>query len=164
MEIKQNKAYYTNLANVMREDVEDYLAVAIQTTETEAVQAAPSDTSFLRGSAYKEVNGLEGVVGFKQQYAAFVEFGTGTLVNAPSEWQDYALEFKGQEFGSFEEFEDNLKDWISKKGIDEKYLFPIMMKILRVGIAPQPFLYPAWESNGSKFLENLEKLVKDGFK
>jgi hypothetical protein len=164
LEIKQNKAYYSNLANAMKEDVEDYLFKAITDTEAEAIQAAPSNTSLLRGSAYKEVNGLDGVVGFKAQYAAFQEFGTGTLVNAPSEWTDYASTFKGNEFGSFEDFKDSLRDWMLRKGIDEKYLFPIMMKILKVGIEPQPFLYPAWKRNGLKFLENLEKLVKDGTK
>jgi len=48
------------------------------------------------------------------------------------------------------------------KGIEERFLFPIMMKILRVGIRPQPFLYPAWKNNTIKFLENLKKMLNNG--
>lgn len=162
MTYKQNKAYYKELAGAMREDVEDFLHEAIQNTETEAVSATPSNTGFLRNSSYSEVNGLEGVVGFKAQYAAFMEFGTGALVDAPAEWSEYASTFKGQDFGSFEEFKISLLDWMRNKGIEERFLFPIMMKILRVGIAPQPFLYPAWKNNTIKFLENLKKMLNNG--
>ena len=133
LEIKQNKAYYTNLANVMREDVEDYLAVAIQSTETEAIQAAPVNMGFLRASAYSEVDGLEGVVGFKANYAPYMEFGTGGTVDIPAGLEEYAIQWKGQ-------------------------------GVKQINITPQPFLYPAWKRNGLKFLENLEKLVKDGVK
>lgn len=133
LEIKQNKAYYSNLANAMKEDVEDYLAVAIQNTETEAVQAAPVDMGFLRASAYSEVDGLEGVVGFKVNYAPYMEFGTGGAVDVPSGLEEYAIQWKGQ-------------------------------GVKHINITPQPFLYPAWKRNGLKFLENLEKLVKDGVK
>lgn len=133
MSVKQNKTYYSNLGKVMREDVEDYLAVAIQSTETEAVQSAPVDMGFLRASAYSEVDGLEGVVGFKANYAPYMEFGTGGTVDVPSGLEEYAIQWKGQ-------------------------------GVKQINITPQPFLYPAWKRNGLKFLENLEKLVKDGFK
>lgn len=96
MTIKQNKAYYSNLGKLMREDVEDYLAVAVQSTETEAIQAAPVDMGFLRASGYSEIDGLEGVVGFKAHYAPYVEFGTGGLVDVPSGLEEYAIKWKGQ--------------------------------------------------------------------
>jgi len=164
MTYKQNKAYYKELAGAMREDVEDYLAEAIQNIETEAVTAAPSNSSILINSSFSEIDGLEGIVGFKAQYAAFQEFGTGALVDAPAEWSEYASTFRDSDFGSFEEFKTSLLDWMSNKGIDAEFLFPIMMKILRIGIKPQPFLYPAWKNNTIKFLNNLKKLVENGTK
>lgn len=164
MTVEGNKSYYSNLSKLYREDVEDFLAEAIQNTETEAVQAAPSNTSFLRSSAYSEINGLEGLVGFKAQYAAFQEFGTGALVDVPAEWSEYAATFNDSDFGSFEEFKISLLDWMNNKGIEAKFLYPIMMKILRIGIKPQPFLYPAWKNNTIKFLDNLKKMLNNGAK
>lgn len=164
MTYKANKAYYKNLAGLYREDTEDFLAEAIQNTETEAVSAAPADKGFLRNSSYSEINGLEGIVGFKAQYAAFQEFGTGVLVDVPAEWSEYAATFNDSDFGSFEEFKTSLLDWMSGKGIEAKFLYPIMMKILKIGIRPQPFLYPAWKNNTIKFLDNLKKMLKNGTK
>lgn len=133
MSVKQNKAYYSNLSKVMREDVEGFLDVAIQNTASEAVSQAPSQTTFLRNSMFKYVEGLEGTVGFSQHYAPYVEFGTGGTVDVPSGLEDYAIQFKGQ-------------------------------GIKQVNLPPRPFLYPAWKRNGLKFMENLEKLVKNGTK
>lgn len=96
MTIKGNKSYYSNLSKLYREDVEDFLAEAIQNTETEAVQAAPVDMGFLRASSYSEIEGLEGVVGFKAQYAAIQEFGTGGLVDVPAGLEEYAIQWKGE--------------------------------------------------------------------
>lgn len=164
MTYKANTAYYKEIAEVYREETEDFLNEAIQNTETEAVSAAPANTSFLRSSSYSDIDGLEGVVGFKAEYAAFMEFGTGALYDAPAEWGEYASTFKGSNFGSFEEFKVSLLDWMRVKGIEDKFLYPIMMKILRIGIRPQPFLYPAWKNNTIKFLDNLKKMLNNGTK
>ena len=47
----------------------------------------------IRGSAFKQVNGLDGEVGFRNRYAAYVEFGTGTKVQIPQGLEDYAMTF-----------------------------------------------------------------------
>lgn len=36
--------------------------------------------------------------------------------------------------------------------------------IKQINLPPRPFLYPAWKKNGLKFLENLEKMLKNGTK
>lgn len=133
MTTKGNSKYYSNLSKLYREDIEDFLAVAIKDTETEATQAAPVDDGFLRASGYSEVEGLTGIVGFKAHYAAYQEFGTGGLVDVPAGMEDYAMQFKGN---------------------DSR----------QINITPRPFLYPAWKRNGLKFLENLEKMLKNGTK
>jgi hypothetical protein len=95
MTYKANKAYYKELAGLYREEVEDFLHEAIQNTETDATIAAPVDDGFLRNSAYSEIEGLEGVVGFKAKYAPYQEFGTGGLVDIPEGMSDYASTFLG---------------------------------------------------------------------
>lgn len=133
MTTKGNIKHYSNLGKLMREDIQDYLAVAVQNTETEAIQAAPVDDGFLRASGYSEIDGLDGVVGFKAHYAPYQEFGTGGLVDVPAGMEDYAIQFKGND-------------------------------IKQINLPPRPFLYPAWKRNGLKFLENLEKMLKNGTK
>lgn len=95
MTYKANKAYYKELVGLYREEVEDFLHEAIQNTETEAVSAAPVDTGFLRNSSYAEVEGLEGVVGFRVHYAPYMEFGTGGLVDVPAGLEEYAAKYEG---------------------------------------------------------------------
>ena len=159
---KANKAYFTGISKKYKEVTEDLLVKTINNIESEAVQAAPADKGFLRNSAYSEIEGLEGVVGFKAEYAPFMEFGTGVLVNVPAEWSQYAKTFQNQNLGSFEDFKTSIRDWMRSKGIEEQFLYPIMLKILRVGVAPQPFLHPAWRKNSDKFLKELRKIVKNG--
>ena len=63
----------------------------------EAKRLAPYKDGFLRGQIRKqEVNPLyyEAVAG--AYYSAYMEFGTGGLVNVPTELQDIAIKFKGK--------------------------------------------------------------------
>lgn len=48
----------------------------------------------LKRSAFIEKNEGGYTIGFSVSYGAFEEFGTGNLVNAPSDYVAYALEFK----------------------------------------------------------------------
>ena len=93
MSVTQNKAYYSNLGKLMREDVEDYLAVAITDTERRHCFSTSKRRLFkqvviVRLKDWKELVG--------QKYAPYMEFGTGGLVDVPSGLEDYAIQFKGQ--------------------------------------------------------------------
>jgi hypothetical protein len=96
----------------------------------------------------------------QQPYAGFIEFGTGTKVNVPKELASVAASFKNSSKGTFKEGLESIKEWCRKKGIDEKAAYPIFVKILGVGINPQPFLYPAWVKGRKDYLNNLKKLLK----
>ena len=94
-------------------------------------------------------------------YAPFVEFGTGTLVQVPSEWTQIASEFKGKKIGlTGGDFFQNIKDWCNEIGIDEKYAFVIMLKLIRVGQEPQPYMYPAYVEGRKKYLERLKAIIR----
>ena len=94
-------------------------------------------------------------------YAPFVEFGTGTLVQVPSEWTQIASEFKGKKIGlAGGNFLDVIKEWCRNKGIEEKYAFVIMLKLLKVGQKPQPYMYPAYVEGRKKYLERLKAIIR----
>lgn len=156
---KENKAFFSNLKKQFVNDFEAEIDRTITDIETEAISRVPVDTGFLRSKINGEVKDLNGVVRVNSNYAAYVEFGTGTKVSVPAGLEGYASEFQGMKNGSFEDFKANLLTWMRNKGIDERYLFPIMMKILRVGVAPRPYLFPAFQTNTQKMLERLKKKI-----
>jgi HK97 gp10 family phage protein len=99
--------------------------------------------------------------GLKAPYAPFVEFGTGTLVNVPTEWTEIAAQFKGKKIGLQDgDFLKSIKEWCKFKGIEEKYAFAIMLKLLRVGQRPQPYMYPSYVKGRKSYLLKLKTLLK----
>ena len=115
-------------------------------------------------------------------YSAYIEFGTGGKVDVPAAMKDVANEFRGSRGGSFHEMIDNLTDWVGKKGLtgsysiktkrrsraknsrgesnkqeDRRIAFAIAMSILKNGIRPQPFLYPAFKAGTKNYIRDLRK-------
>lgn len=97
---------------------------------------------------YKIVVGME--------YGAYIEFGTGSKVSIPTELRDEAAKFKGRG-GGFKEGLQSIKDWCRNKGIEESAAYPIFISILKEGITPQPFLYPAWKQGQTEYVKDLKK-------
>ena len=99
VEFKNNQAFFRKIKSFGKdteEIVKEELQVTIDDIYNEALQRAPADMGGgvgIRGSAFKQVNGLDGEVGFRNRYAAYVEFGTGTKVQIPKGLEDYAMEF-----------------------------------------------------------------------
>lgn len=160
--VQGNKAAIRGIEKAKREFteyMEDNVQMLSDDIYAKANSRVPSNTGFLKNSLYREVRGLNAEVGASANYAAFMEFGTGTLTDVPNGLEEYAARFKGMKFGSLDEFKEDLKDWMRKKGIEESALFPIMMKILTVGVEPQPFLF------NSAFEETrllIDRLKRDG--
>jgi hypothetical protein len=125
-------------------------------------------------------NKLTYKVGASASYAPYIEFGTGGSVKVSPEYANYALQFKGKRAGSgtLDEFLLALMDWVKRKGISGTYstktkkrtgnksnklgedfdvAFAIMLKILKKGINPQPFLLPAYDAEKA----NLVKKIKN---
>ena len=99
-------------------------------------------------------------------YAAYVEFGTKSFAGAyvatlPSDWQQFAAEFRGPAGGSFQELVMKIQKWVILKGIAtgkdaNQSAYLIARKILIKGIRPQPYLFPAFEKNKLELIRNLK--------
>lgn len=62
-----------------------------------AKRDVPVDTGFLKNSiSVRRLGNLTFEVVAQANYAAYVEFGTGTLVNVPAGLESYAIQFKGK--------------------------------------------------------------------
>lgn len=65
--------------------------------EAAAIRKAPVDTGKLRQGFFIDTSKkLNKSVGNSKEYAPYVEFGTGTLVNVPKGLEEYAMRFKGK--------------------------------------------------------------------
>lgn len=127
----------------------------------DATKRAPEAFGKLKQSiSYSKVADLKWKANTNKVYAAYMEFGTGTKVQIPAEFSDMAKSFQSGGKGNFKQALENIKLWCKKKGIDEKAAYPILLSILRVGVNPQPFFYPAWVVTKKRYVKDLENLLK----
>jgi len=129
------------------------------------VRANSSNEGNLLGSINPTYENMRASVTVRAEYGAYIEFGTrkyaaSYVPSLPKEWIDMAQQSKGRTGGTFKQFIESLKEWARKKGVPEDKVGIIALRILRDGIRPRPFLYPAVNKNTPKFLANIKKLFK----
>jgi len=126
-------------------------------------KGAPHDEGMLKRSIFQQPGRLSNTFGASADYASFQEFGTrkfaaSYVATLPADWQTFARQFKGGSIGSFEQFVMSLVGWCKRHGISEKAAYPIAIKILRNGIKPQPFLYPAFNKAKDLLIKDLQAI------
>ena len=154
---------------------------------TVAKRLAPVDENHLRGSIEAKKLPLNVSVTVGVDYAAYLEFGTrkfaaSYVAGLPSDWQAFAAQYKGKSTGgTFDEFVMRLVRWVHRKGItgtysvktqkrtgnavnianeDKSVAYMIALKILREGIKPHPYLYPAYKQETPKLLDRVKNILK----
>lgn len=81
----------------LREKVGDEINASALTIQNSAKRMAPVDLGFLRNNiALVPIGDLTFAVEAKAKYSAYVEFGTGGLVNVPAGYEELATIFKGR--------------------------------------------------------------------
>ena len=129
--------------------------------EAQAKRNAPTGASNrLKTSIDVRGSKLEREVYTDVKYAPYVEFGTKSKVEIPPGLEGYAMQFKGNRGGSFEDFEASLKLWARRKGIPEEAVYPIMKSILHNGVKAQPFLFPAFFAEQPELIKRLKKVIR----
>lgn len=131
-----------------------------------AKELAPTDEGgWLQQSINTESGKLSVTIEANVNYAAYIEFGTRKFAAAyvsslPADWKTFAAQFQGPGGGTFAEFIKSIMAWVKRKGIDEELAYPIALKILREGIKPQPYLYPAIKDETPLLLKDLQNLLQ----
>lgn len=156
----------------------------------QAKRNAVVDTGGLRSSIFfEQLDALSIHIVVNAAHAPYIEFGTGKYVSVPAELQNYAAGFKGKKGGSFEEMVKHILAWMKRKGIkpieEQQYdpesgyvrtprkkkksqkesqlkglAYVIAAKLLREGIKPKPFFYPAFFQERPKILAEVEQVIK----
>lgn len=117
-------------------------------------------------------------------YAAFVEFGSGKYAaqyvsTLPESWREFASKFKGQKgSGTLDDFLIKMVEWVKRRGIHgitksgrsrkgkkadaDAYniAYVIVISILRNGVHPHPFLFPAFEGQRQTIIKDIENALK----
>ena len=153
------------IASTARKETQAALDDFAFRVEGDAKVLAPANEGGLRMAIGTKRGNLQASVVVAKDYAAFMEFGTRKyaaqyVASLPAEWKDFAAQFKGESGGSFADMVKNLMLWCKQKGIEEKAAYPIALKILREGVRPQPFLYPAVNANLDQLKKDLNNVIK----
>lgn len=160
IDISGQKNVINNLKRFAKEGevvAEKLIKVKSQEITAEAKREAPVDIGNLRANIEnQEINPLKYVIVAQAPYSAYMEFGTGKRVSVPPEFAKMAGEFKGKKTGSFKDGLDRIKKWCRSHGIDEDAAYPIFMSILKKGLEPQPFMYPAFVFGRKTYKKDLE--------
>jgi len=154
--------------------------------EKKAKLLAPKDEGALAQSINHTSGTLSVTVSVNKDYAAYVEFGTRKFAQKyvstlPNDWKEFAAKFKGSggSKGSFMSFFYTILKWVQRKGIaahktksgnrsnskssiqaEYSAAYLIALKILREGIKPQPFLYPAFTQEEGQLLKDLQNIIE----
>lgn len=155
-----------------------------QDVAREAKQLAPVDEGFLKNQIGSVTEGLTTNIFCNADYAAYLEFGTRKFAAAyvstlPPTWQAFAAQFKGAGSGSFQEMVARITAWVKRKGIaaqitksgkaskskasisgQDEAAYRIALFILRNGIRPHPFLFPAFEKQYPILIQDLKDLLQ----
>jgi phage gpG-like protein len=81
----------------MQKEIEMEIKASAQMIERNAVRDVPGDQGFLRnGITHFKSGNLQFDIVSNAEYSAYVEFGTGALVDVPEGLESYAIQFKGK--------------------------------------------------------------------
>lgn len=142
---------------VLRE-IRDEIEISAQMVRNEAIKRVPVDQGYLRNSINVEGKDMLWIVYASAGYAAYQEFGTKTKIQIPAEMQEVASQFKGKKL-SEGKFKEAIADWMRRKGIPEEALWPIMAKLMSVGVNPQPFMYPGFKQGTKTLQKDIDNII-----
>lgn len=188
-ELISGAAALGKVTDAVKKNIDLALKAGAELISGKAKDIAPVDMGGLRSHiAPNRIDLMSYEVTANTPYAAFVEFGTGRYAAAyvstlPEDWQAYARTFKGQKGnGGLDEFLAAMVEWVKRKGLigltksgnrrsgkkanEDAYnlAYVIVINILRNGVHPHPFLYPAFVSSRPEIIKMIEAAINEGTK
>lgn len=141
-------------------DADKVMGYSARSIERDAKKNVDVDTGDLRASIHLIDKFLDKEVKTDKTHAPFVEFGTKSKVDIPQGLEQYALQFKSSG-GNFADLLEAIEGWVSRKGIDAQFAFPIALRIAQNGVSARPFLFPAYFKELPKINSELKKIVNE---
>jgi hypothetical protein len=173
------------IAPAILDNVDKAMHLAAGDFVNRAVNDAPVDEGVLRnGISFKRVAQLEYEVVSAAFYSPYIEWGTKSKAEVPSDLQAYANQFRGKGKAGNSFFESILA-WVHRTGITARYSIKTRQKmnstkadkereyqaamaiyysILKKGIKPQPFFFQQRAPVYKALQAELPKAVKKAMK
>lgn len=134
----------------------------------EAKENAPADLGKIRQGIIKvPLSQFQVMIAATAPESVFQEFGTGGKVEVPDEMSEVAASFHGVKGGAMADFIIALTGWIQRHGIKgtknekpEQIAWAMAKAILRDGLTPQPFLFPAFVDQSQKLVPMLQTALQ----
>jgi HK97 gp10 family phage protein len=157
--LKELKKKFGSIPKDVADEVDAAMAVAANDFENRAASAAPVNLGQLKGAiSSNRIKEMDWEVVSPLDYSAFVEFGTRTRVQVPADLQSYAAQFKSG--GNKGDAKKAIYEWCRLKGIEEKYWYPIYIKVMTVGINPHPFFFIQRGPVYKQLVKNCKEAIK----
>jgi hypothetical protein len=92
-------------------------------------------------------------------YSPYMEWGTKTLVNVPSDLSSYASQFMGGG-GQGANVKQMIYEWVLRKGLAKSAQWPIFISIMRKGVRPHPFFFQHRPVVEQQLMGDLKQLIE----
>lgn len=179
------KAQFASGALNVREVVEQEITSMAKEWVKGAVRDAPGDQGTLRkGISYLVVNNGVEIVS-NAFYSHFMEFGTKGKYRPIPGTEAIAQQMKGFKGGDLMQMLRMIVKWVHRKGIIGRYsvktkkrigskvnqfaedysaAWPIMMSILKYGVAPHPYFFKQQDVVWPQMVRNVKRRIEQGQK
>lgn len=132
----------------------------------EAKSRAPGDQGILQQLiSVANIDPLNFEVVSGADYSPYVEFGTLTQVSIPPGLEEYAAQFKGDfASGTYSEGSglaawEAISAWCERHGIEKEAWYAIYLTVIKVGVKPHPFFFPAVNHQSPIIIDKVNKAL-----
>lgn len=147
--------------DVVNREAKMYVYDAALSLEEKAKISAPTDQGRLRNSIRTSPvsGGYEVIVDSAQ--GPWMEWGTKSRTQIPSELTAYAAQFKGVGQSGTKKgvAKKAIYDWARRKGIPPERWYIIYLSVMQFGVHPQPFFFKHMPMVRNQLLNDLKALV-----
>jgi HK97 gp10 family phage protein len=94
--VREAMVMIMSAANNHPKKIKQQTAISARAIANSAKKKVPIDTGDLKRSIAVDLQGFTGTISANEDYAPFIEFGTGAGVDVPNGFEPLAIQFKGK--------------------------------------------------------------------
>ncbi len=141
-------------------EVDAEIGASIKVMEQGAKRDAPVDQGLLRNEiSSQQDKPLQWSLVSQASYSAYVEFGTRDNVSIPPGLEAEAAAAQNATGASSLNAKEAIFNWCRRHGIEERFWYPIFVKIMVKGIHPHPFFFKQLDAEKANLLNRLEQIL-----
>lgn len=167
IEVKGLKALQKKIGKIpenIKQETDIVMEAAANDYVNRAVSSAPVDQGILKNEiTYHREGEMRYEVVSGAEWSAFIEWGTRSRVQVPSDLTAYAAQFKG---GSVKgkDAKQKIYDWCRRVGIPEEAWWQVFINVMTIGIHPHPFFFIHRDEVYAQLMKDLKPAIQQALK